>query len=57
MSHISHPLLGDDLYGGDTSLIARQALHSYKICFIHPISKELVSYEAPLPNDLVNFMK
>lgn len=52
MSYIGHPLLGDDLYAGDTSLITRQALHSYKICFTHPITQKLVSYEAPLPNDL-----
>lgn len=52
MSYIGHPLLGDDLYGGNTSLINRQALHSSKISFIHPITKQVVNYEAPLPDDL-----
>lgn len=52
MSYIGHPLLGDDLYGGNTTLINRQALHSYKISFIHPITKQVVNYEAPLSNDL-----
>lgn len=52
MSYISHPLLGDDLYSGNTSLINRQALHSYKISFIHPITKQVVNYETPLPDDL-----
>lgn len=55
MSYIGHPLLGDDLYGGNTSLINRQALHSGKISFIHPITKQAVNYEAPLPNDLLIF--
>ena len=55
MSHINHPLLGDDLYGGNKNLISRQALHSYKISFIHPITKQIVNYEATLPNDLLVF--
>lgn len=52
MAYIGHPLLGDDLYDGNTSLISRQALHSYRISFIHPISKQNVSFEVPLPNDI-----
>ena len=55
MSYINHPLLGDDLYGGNKNLISRQALHSYKISFIHPITKQNVHYEATLPNDLLLF--
>lgn len=57
MAYIGHPLLGDDLYGGNISLINRQALHSSKISFIHPITKQAVNYEAPLPNDLLIFLK
>lgn len=57
MSYIKHPLLGDDLYGGNTKLISRQALHSYRISFIHPITKQIIFYEAPLPNDLLTFEK
>lgn len=52
MQHIGHPLLGDTLYGSSSSLISRQALHSYKVQFIHPITKEAVSYIATLPNDI-----
>ena len=52
MSYINHPLLGDDLYGGNTDFIKRQALHSSYISFIHPITKENVSYSSELPNDL-----
>ena len=53
MSSINHPLLGDDLYGGDNSLINRQALHSYKISFTHPVLHTNVEYEAKSPNDLL----
>lgn len=57
MAHIGHPLLGDDLYGGNTSFIQRQALHSYKVSFIHPITKEKVNYSAKIPQDLQIFIE
>lgn len=54
MSHIGHPVLGDQLYGGENvSLIGRQALHAKSLSFIHPITKEKVSFEAPLPDDML----
>jgi 23S rRNA pseudouridine1911/1915/1917 synthase len=52
MGYIGHPLLGDELYGGNTKLIHHQALHAVNISFTHPISKEHIEVEAPLPNDL-----
>lgn len=51
-SYIGHPIIGDTLYGSASSLIQRQALHSYKIEFIHPISQEKVNYTANLPMDM-----
>lgn len=55
-SHIGHPILGDTLYGSPSELINRQALHSYKLTFIHPVTKKVVSLEAPLPNDINNII-
>ena len=55
MSYIGHPLLGDDLYGGNTDFIKRQALHSCKISFVHPITKQVVTYNSALPDDLKIF--
>jgi len=55
--HLGHPLLGDDFYGGDTSLIERQALHSYIYEFNHPITGQLVTIKAPLPPDLEKLLK
>lgn len=52
MSFLGHPLLGDDLYGGDTALITRQALHCKQIKFIHPFSGQEMSFTAPLPADM-----
>ncbi len=53
-SAIGHPLLGDTLYGTASDLINRQALHSNKIDLIHPITKEHLSFESLLPNDMNN---
>jgi len=50
--HIGHPILGDTLYGTASSLISRQALHAYKVKFIHPISQENIEIVCPLPHDL-----
>lgn len=55
-SYISHPILGDDLYGNKSSLIYRQALHSYKISFIHPKTREKMCFEIDLPKDMINIL-
>ncbi len=55
-SYIGHPILGDTLYGSPSGLINRQALHSYKLTFIHPVTKKVLSLEAPLPNDIENII-
>lgn len=51
-SSLGYPLLGDDLYGGSTNLINRQALHASELCFYHPINNNLMKIIAPLPADL-----
>ena len=53
LSHIGHPIIGDSLYDGDApGLIDRQALHAYRISFLHPVSKERIEIEAPFPKDI-----
>lgn len=52
MQAISHPILSDTLYGTKSSLIERQALHSYKIRCIHPINKKELIFESKLPEDM-----
>lgn len=51
-SYLSHPLLGDTLYGNSSNLIARQALHAYKITFVHPITKKIMEFSSPIPEDM-----
>ena len=52
MKSIGHPLEGDDLYGRKSELIDRQALHAYKISFIHPITNKQLEFIAPIPEDM-----
>ena len=52
MKHIGHPLPGDFLYNPDYSVINRQALHSHKLSFKHPITGEYMEFVAELPEDM-----
>lgn len=52
MAEVGHPLLGDTLYGVSSHLINRQALHSYKISFVHPVSHESLEFVCDLPDDM-----
>lgn len=56
MKELSHPLLGDTLYGTSSNLINRQALHSYLISFIHPVTKKEIKIMAKLPKDMRNLL-
>ena len=61
MTSIGHPLLGDPAYG--RSKIAhrellnrldfqRQALHAAGLGFIHPVTRDSLSFESALPSDM-----
>jgi 23S rRNA pseudouridine1911/1915/1917 synthase len=53
MSSIGHPLLADTLYGGSHAAnLQRQALHAYKLGFIHPMTGESLQFHRPLPSDM-----
>ena len=52
MKSIGHPLIGDFLYNPDFTKINRQALHSYRLRFTHPVTKKPLVFTAPLPEDM-----
>ncbi|RYY51880.1 MAG: RluA family pseudouridine synthase, partial [Comamonadaceae bacterium] len=53
MAHIGHPLVADELYGGSPAAgLSRQALHAYRLAFVHPCTGQPLAFEAPLPGDL-----
>jgi len=54
MRHINHPLIGDSLYNKEPGPLSSQALHSYRLDFIHPITLEKMSFTSdsiPFIND------
>ena len=52
MAYKGNPLLGDSLYGGGMKLINRQALHSYFVSFLHPITGKNIELSAKIPYDM-----
>lgn len=56
LSHIGHPLLGDDLYGGSRLRIKRQALHCRQLEFFHPFLKKKIMVRAPFPEDMSSLL-
>lgn len=70
MSHIRHPIVGDPVYAGrqrvpagaQADLLAylqsfkRQALHAWRLSFVHPENGDDVLYEAPLPEDMLQLI-
>lgn len=52
MKYLGYPLIGDYLYNPDTEYITRQALHSYRLAFTHPITRKEMCFTAPLPQDM-----
>ena len=63
MREAKHPLAADPVYGNPrhpcsdavkeaVQQLGRQALHAYRLSFVHPESGETVQFEAPLPEDI-----
>lgn len=51
-SHLGHPLVGDELYGGDGQLFERQALHGAQISFYTVREKQYITIDSELPEDM-----
>lgn len=54
LAYIGHPVVGDKVYGIEEKekLINRQALHSSRLSFLHPITGEPLDFHSPLPKDM-----
>lgn len=63
LKHLGHPIVGDAKYGGrktarqDHRWCPRQFLHASQISFNHPTTGERLTFEAPLPSDLVSALE
>lgn len=71
MTHVGHGLIGDPVYGGRRKLAAkafsaagleaarsfpRQALHAAILGFAHPVSGNMMRFEANLPQDMADLV-
>ncbi|MBL0215903.1 MAG: RluA family pseudouridine synthase [Myxococcales bacterium] len=61
LAGLGHPVLGDHQHGGETSRTfvpraPRLALHAAVLGFVHPITRERVRFEAPLPDELARWI-
>lgn len=54
--YLGHPLAGDQLYGGHTRLIQRQALHCQTLRFQQPLTGVWLEVTAPLPQDMAGLL-
>ena len=55
MQCIGHPIAGDKKYGGSTSPIGRIGLHAEKLTLRHPITGQVMTFVAPLPEKITRF--
>nr|WP_227001443.1 RluA family pseudouridine synthase [Pulveribacter suum] len=53
MASLGHPLVGDGLYGGAAGAgLQRQALHAYRLAFMHPMTGQALECLAEPPPDM-----
>ena len=58
LASIGHPLEGDPVYAGRTTrLLPRQALHAWKLAFVHPRTGKDLRCESPLPADMRSLLE
>ena len=53
MAHLGHPLVGDIVYGGrEMAGMTRQALHAWRLAFVHPITGIDIDLRTDCPADM-----
>ena len=57
MQDIGHPIVGDTKYGAQTDPIGRLGLHAEVLAFEHPITGELLRFDAPVPKSFLSILK
>ena len=50
------PIVADEVYGTPHPLLIRQALHAWRLCLTHPVTRQLLEIEATVPLDLQQVM-
>jgi 23S rRNA pseudouridine1911/1915/1917 synthase len=53
MSESGHPIAGDKRYGSKENPLGRLSLHAFRLRFVHPITRQDMLFETPLPPQFV----
>lgn len=54
LQDLGHPVCGDPKYGNGDDPIGRLALHAYRLHFFHPMTRELLRFDTPVPESFLN---
>lgn len=57
LQDIGHSIAGDKKYSAETNPLKRLCLHANKLAFVHPTTKELMTFETPVPKEFNRLMK
>ena len=58
LAYIKHPVIGDPVYGTKAKRLEDgQLLHAFKLEFTHPITKKVMTLEAPLPPEFESYLE
>jgi 23S rRNA pseudouridine955/2504/2580 synthase len=64
LAHLGYPIAGDDKYGDFAfnkdlarAGLKRMFLHASRVSFKHPATETMLTLEAPLPDELQNFLR
>lgn len=57
LGHRGHYVVGDDKYGEPSNPLNRLGLHAYKLKLIHPVTKKLLEFVAPIPQEFEKLFK
>lgn len=54
---MGHPVCGDKKYGNGDDPVHRLCLHACLLCFYHPVTRERMEFESPIPSSFKNLFK
>lgn len=56
MKDLKHPVVGDEKYGASADPVNRLCLHAQSLCFVHPITRELLRFSTQIPSVFTKLM-
>lgn len=58
MKYINHPIINDPVYGNSKNTTSfGQMLHAKKLSFIHPVTKEKMTFTCPVPKEFNDILE